>query len=105
MCWLTQFRLLESLRNSFYKVARDPKFTKQLKSSAPDYKPLLAELRAHIRGEVRFDNGSRALYSTDASNYRQIPIGVVSTIVLISISRLKLALRLSAHSWKQRRIS
>jgi FAD/FMN-containing dehydrogenase/Fe-S oxidoreductase len=26
---------------------------------------------------VRFDAGSRALYSTDASNYRQIPIGVV----------------------------
>jgi FAD/FMN-containing dehydrogenase/Fe-S oxidoreductase len=36
-----------------------------------------AELRSLIRGEVRFDNGSRALYSTDASNYRQIPIGVV----------------------------
>jgi FAD/FMN-containing dehydrogenase/Fe-S oxidoreductase len=26
---------------------------------------------------VRFDNGSRALYATDASNYRHIPIGVV----------------------------
>lgn len=38
---------------------------------------LVAELRATIRGEVRFDNSSRALYSTDASNYRQIPIGVV----------------------------
>lgn len=36
-----------------------------------------AALRSTIRGEVRFDNGSRALYSTDASNYRQIPIGVV----------------------------
>ncbi|MEO6953225.1 MAG: FAD-binding and (Fe-S)-binding domain-containing protein [Polyangia bacterium] len=34
-------------------------------------------LRAAVRGEVRFDTGSRALYSTDASNYRQIPIGVV----------------------------
>ena len=38
---------------------------------------LASELRARIRGEVRFDNGSRALYATDASNYRQIPIGVV----------------------------
>src|SRR5207248_7766757 len=28
-------------------------------------------------GEVRFDAGSRALYSTDGSNYRQVPIGVV----------------------------
>jgi len=38
---------------------------------------LVAELRAKICGEVRFDTGSRALYATDASNYRQIPIGVV----------------------------
>lgn len=35
------------------------------------------DLRSVVRGEVRFDDGSRALYSTDASNYRQIPIGVV----------------------------
>src|SRR5262249_14423679 len=35
------------------------------------------ELRKAIRGEVRFDSGSRALYATDASNYRQVPIGVV----------------------------
>jgi FAD/FMN-containing dehydrogenase/Fe-S oxidoreductase len=34
-------------------------------------------LRSQIRGEVRFDSGSRALYATDASNYRQVPIGVV----------------------------
>ncbi|HJP98780.1 MAG TPA: FAD-binding oxidoreductase, partial [Rhodanobacteraceae bacterium] len=30
-----------------------------------------------IEGEVRFDPGSRALYATDGSNYRQPPIGVV----------------------------
>ena len=35
------------------------------------------ELRSVITGEVRFDRGSRALYATDASNYRQIPLGVV----------------------------
>ena len=35
------------------------------------------ELKRHIRGEVRFDSGSRALYATDGSNYRQIPIGLV----------------------------
>lgn len=34
-------------------------------------------LRRNIVGEVRFDDGSRALYATDASNYRQPPIGVV----------------------------
>ena len=36
-----------------------------------------AELAAAIDGEVRFDAGSRALYATDGSNYRQVPIGVV----------------------------
>jgi len=35
------------------------------------------ELTRTVRGEVRFDRGSRALYATDASNYRQIPIGLV----------------------------
>src|SRR5437867_11122732 len=42
-----------------------------------DADALALELRQHIRGEVRFDDGSRALYATDASNYRQVPIGVV----------------------------
>src|SRR5580658_8472523 len=40
--------------------------------------PALAEaLGAQVRGEVRFDRGSRALYATDGSNYRHVPIGVV----------------------------
>nr|WP_318276459.1 FAD-binding and (Fe-S)-binding domain-containing protein [Mycobacterium eburneum] len=30
-----------------------------------------------VDGEVRFDDGSRAAYATDASNFRQVPIGVV----------------------------
>ena len=38
---------------------------------------LASELCACIEGEVRFDAGSRALYATDASNYRQVPIGIV----------------------------
>jgi FAD/FMN-containing dehydrogenase/Fe-S oxidoreductase len=38
---------------------------------------LQRELTRTIRGEVRFDAGSRSLYATDGSNYRQIPIGVV----------------------------
>jgi FAD/FMN-containing dehydrogenase len=41
---------------------------------------LASELRRVIKGEVRFDAGTRALYSTDASNYRQVPIGVVLPI-------------------------
>ncbi|HEX5169376.1 MAG TPA: FAD-linked oxidase C-terminal domain-containing protein [Cyclobacteriaceae bacterium] len=42
-----------------------------------DVRMLHQELKRKLQGEVRFDEGSRALYSTDASNYRQIPIGVV----------------------------
>lgn len=42
---------------------------------------LREELERRLRdgacGEVRFDRGERALYATDASNYRQIPLGVV----------------------------
>src|ERR1700677_3348983 len=34
-------------------------------------------LRERVKGEVRFDQTTRALYSTDASNYRQVPIGLV----------------------------
>src|SRR5919202_1872607 len=46
-------------------------------TSDVDAAALAAELRRHVRGEVRFDSGSRALYATDGSNYRQVPIGVV----------------------------
>jgi len=42
-----------------------------------DAAALEVALRAAVSGEVRFDLGSRAAYSTDASNYRQVPIGVV----------------------------
>jgi FAD/FMN-containing dehydrogenase/Fe-S oxidoreductase len=41
---------------------------------------LAADLRAHVRGEVQFTPGDRALYATDSSNYRQLPIGVVRPI-------------------------
>lgn len=45
--------------------------------SQADAWSLPIELRKRIAGEVRFDDGSRALYATDGSNYRQTPIGVV----------------------------
>lgn len=41
-----------------------------------DVKGLAQALRDALEGEVRFDRGSRALYATDGSNYRQVPIGV-----------------------------
>ncbi|MEU6575551.1 FAD-binding and (Fe-S)-binding domain-containing protein [Streptomyces sp. NPDC046805] len=39
---------------------------------------LEAELRAAVRGGVRFDVTSRALVTMDASNYRRVPTGVVA---------------------------
>ncbi|HEY1272577.1 MAG TPA: FAD-linked oxidase C-terminal domain-containing protein [Terriglobales bacterium] len=47
------------------------------KSAKVDAAGLADALRRHLRGDVRFDDGSRALYATDGSNYRQVPIGVV----------------------------
>ena len=44
---------------------------------ASNARRLAAALKRAIDGEVRFDGGSRALYATDASSYRQVPIGVV----------------------------
>jgi FAD/FMN-containing dehydrogenase/Fe-S oxidoreductase len=43
----------------------------------PAARELEQELKRTVRGDVRFDRGSRALYATDASNYRQVPIGMV----------------------------
>ncbi len=42
-----------------------------------DARKLETALREKLKGEVRFDAASRGAYSTDASNYRQVPIGVV----------------------------
>jgi len=49
----------------------------QTEFRADQAQALAAALSAAISGEVRFDAGSRAVYSADASNYRQIPIGVL----------------------------
>src|SRR3546814_19269443 len=54
-----------------------PHYEKRTEFSADAARSLEADLRGRIAGEVRFDRGSRALYATDASNYRQVPIGVV----------------------------
>ncbi|NYH52697.1 MULTISPECIES: FAD-binding and (Fe-S)-binding domain-containing protein [Nocardiopsis] len=42
-----------------------------------DTDALLRDLTERVDGEIRFDRGSLATYSTAASNYRQVPIGVV----------------------------
>ena len=38
---------------------------------------LAADLAARVRGQVRFDSTSRAVFAADASNYRHVPVGVV----------------------------
>src|SRR4051812_41985321 len=38
---------------------------------------LVRHLRKHVSGEVRFDETTRRLYSTDASIYQVMPQGVV----------------------------
>src|ERR1700722_5738802 len=43
----------------------------------PQAVELEENLKQNVKGEVRFDRGSRAMYSTDGSNYRQVPIGFV----------------------------
>ena len=47
------------------------------RTEAIDLRGLQAELEKNLDGEVRFDAGSKAMYAVDASNYRQVPIGVV----------------------------
>ena len=42
-----------------------------------DVRGLRLALEQAVEGEVRFDAGSKAMYATDASNYRQVPLGVV----------------------------
>ncbi|CAL9611941.1 hypothetical protein SUDANB176_05647 [Streptomyces sp. enrichment culture] len=42
-----------------------------------DARALAAALAERVGGEVRSDAGSRAAHSTDASNFRQTPIGAV----------------------------
>ncbi|HVO71719.1 MAG TPA: FAD-linked oxidase C-terminal domain-containing protein [Aggregatilineaceae bacterium] len=44
---------------------------------ASGYGQLAAELSHSLEGEVRFDQMTRLLYSTDASNYQIEPVGVV----------------------------
>jgi hypothetical protein len=48
-----------------------------LETDSKNRTAIAGDLRSRLNGEVRFDDGARALYATDASNYRQVPIGVV----------------------------
>ncbi len=73
--------------DKFVEIAR------AARTSAVDTVALDQALRRHVRGDVRFDSSSRALYATDGSNYRQVPIGVVlprdadDVIAAVSLAR------------------
>jgi len=63
------------------------------RAPALDAASLEAALRRAVEGEVRFDEASRALYATDASNYRQVPIGVVIPRTIEDVVRTVAACR------------
>jgi FAD/FMN-containing dehydrogenase/Fe-S oxidoreductase len=51
----------------------------RVEEAAPalDSEAFARSLRSRVSCEVRFDTATRALYATDASNYRHVPIGVI----------------------------
>ncbi|WP_310963528.1 FAD-binding and (Fe-S)-binding domain-containing protein [Nocardioides terrisoli] len=56
----------------------DPRFsTGMVALDTVNVAGLEKHLRRHVKGEVRFDSATRAMYASDASNFRQVPIGVV----------------------------
>ena len=57
-------------------------FTNRLQTGTTKYIEIDAaslrnDLERRVRGEIRFDDGDRAMYASDASNYRMVPLGVI----------------------------
>ena len=52
-----------------------------------DVAGLRRALEGQVEGEVRFDAGSLAMYANDASNFRQVPLGVVVPTTLEDVVR------------------
>ena len=79
--WVTSSKsiaAMQSKRHAMWRGRRAGRIVSETAAAAADrYVELGRALAQGIDGEVRFDAGSRALYATDASNYRQEPIGVV----------------------------
>jgi FAD/FMN-containing dehydrogenase/Fe-S oxidoreductase len=69
--------LMQIERRQQERMSESSEATRQRDRVDIDAEGLATALRRAIEGEVRFDAGSRALYATDGSNYRQVPIGVV----------------------------
>ena len=60
--------------SSFSALLNQPRLDHERFSA---HRELESLLKKSLRGDVRFDLGSRALYATDSSNYRQLPVGVI----------------------------
>ncbi|WP_169943857.1 FAD-binding and (Fe-S)-binding domain-containing protein [Microbispora sp. H11081] len=59
------------------RLLPDPVLAAPAPGGRTDLAALERDLRETVDGEVRFDATMRGAYSTDASNYRQVPLGVV----------------------------
>jgi FAD/FMN-containing dehydrogenase/Fe-S oxidoreductase len=66
-----------SLSDTAHSTLKELHVAKPFQGTAAVMQALEADLRRNVRGEVRFDQGSKALYAADASNYRQVPLAVV----------------------------
>ena len=66
---------MSALRHESWE--QQPLLVRQQELIHHDWNDLQDELRRTTSAEVRFDAGSRGMYAVDASNYRQVPIGVV----------------------------
>lgn len=66
-----------NMRTVIDRTARRPVAAEGFVYPRDRARELARALAGRISGEVRFSDGDRALYATDASNYRQTPIGLV----------------------------
>ncbi|MFL9929976.1 FAD-binding and (Fe-S)-binding domain-containing protein [Paraburkholderia sp. RL18-103-BIB-C] len=68
---------VNALDQGMPRTSNEPRGATPFTGTAAVMRALESDLRGHVRGEVRFDQGSKALYASDASNYRQVPLAVV----------------------------
>lgn len=69
--------LIEQRLVSVDRLRRQPAREAREQGEEIDLGGLERALEARVDGEVRFDPGSRGLYAVDASNYFEVPLGVV----------------------------
>ena len=60
-----------------YSAGSHPATLSRAEGTATSARAWEADLRRAMNGEVRFGPGDRALYASDSSNYRHVPLGVV----------------------------